>query len=372
MARLEAGKRALARIQRLCCLGISGEVLVPDLLRELAALVPATQGVFYWVNSRREVVNVYTTISPNVMDLFLREFYLKSAQTSVIRTLANYNDWPATTPIQKLDDHLLVDRPAFVRSEFYNLLWRPAGIFESLMLCVRSAGRIVGLLQLYRAFGEKPFTSEEAAKLRALSGFIAHGVTATRATELAAISSTDRALFVADRNGIIKWANRQAMHLLSMAFNPVRSPAIHQRELSAPNPEIAQLWLALAQTARGAVGQPPPILCLRSAWGEFVLRAYWLEETDGEEPQDEICITIERRVPRVLALRREIEELPLTGREKQLCLLLATNRSRQEIADMMGLRISTIITHQRNVYSKLAVRSKAELITALDRGVSAA
>jgi DNA-binding CsgD family transcriptional regulator len=72
----------------------------------------------------------------------------------------------------------------------------------------------------------------------------------------------------------------------------------------------------------------------------------WLGPTDGAEQTRHIGITIERRVPRALALRRRVEDLPLTGREKQLCLLLAHDRSRQDLADAMGLSTGTIITHQ--------------------------
>jgi DNA-binding CsgD family transcriptional regulator len=116
--------------------------------------------------------------------------------------------------------------------------------------------------------------------------------------------------------------------------------------LSKPALEIVRLCSALVATANGQIGQPPPVLRLRNPWGEFVLRAYWLGPTDGAEHIREIGITIERRVPRALALRRWVEDLPLTGREKQLCLLLAHGRSRQDLADVMGVSAGTVITHQ--------------------------
>jgi DNA-binding CsgD family transcriptional regulator len=99
--------------------------------------------------------------------------------------------------------------------------------------------------------------------------------------------------------------------------------------------------------------------------GEFILRAYWLGSTDGAEQTRHIGITIERRVPRALALRRRVEDLPLTGREKQLCLLLAHARSRQDLADAMGVSTGTVITHQSSIYAKLGVHSRAELLAAL-------
>jgi DNA-binding CsgD family transcriptional regulator len=66
-----------------------------------------------------------------------------------------------------------------------------------------------------------------------------------------------------------------------------------------------------------------------------------------------------------LALQRRVEYLPLTGREKQLCLLLAHGRSQRDLADAMGVAIGTIITHRIRIYAKLGVHSRAELLAAL-------
>jgi len=83
------------------------------------------------------------------------------------------------------------------------------------------------------------------------------------------------------------------------------------------------------------------------------------------EQTRQIGITVERRVPRALALRPRVEDLPLTGREKQLCLLLTQDRSRQELGEAMGVSTGTVISHQSSIYTKLGVHSRAELLTAL-------
>jgi DNA-binding CsgD family transcriptional regulator len=121
----------------------------------------------------------------------------------------------------------------------------------------------------------------------------------------------------------------------------------------------------LSATAAGEIGQTPPVRRLRTPWGEFVLRAYWLGPTDGTERTRQIGITVERRVPLALALRRRVEDLPLTSREKQFCLLLARDPSGRDFADIMGLGTSTVITHQRSIYTKLGVHSRAGLLGVL-------
>jgi DNA-binding CsgD family transcriptional regulator len=79
-------------------------------------------------------------------------------------------------------------------------------------------------------------------------------------------------------------------------------------------------------------------------------------------------VTIERRVPRLLATFRRVERLALTSREKELCLLLARNPARQDLADEMGVGANTVITHLRNIYGKLGVRSRAALIETILAG----
>jgi DNA-binding CsgD family transcriptional regulator len=110
------------------------------------------------------------------------------------------------------------------------------------------------------------------------------------------------------------------------------------------------------------------VLRRRNAWGEFVLRAYWLGPTDGEEQTPHVGITIERRVPRAIAVWRRLEALPLTAREKQFCLLATGEPARDDIAGTMGLSASTVITFRRSVFAKLGVHSRAGLIAALQPG----
>jgi DNA-binding CsgD family transcriptional regulator len=178
--------------------------------------------------------------------------------------------------------------------------------------------------------------------------------------------SDDRSLFIADPDGTVRHADAPAQRLLMMALNPRLSPIVTWRGLTEPVSEIARLCRTLASIANGEIRQPPPVLRLRNAWGEFVLRAYWFGATDGPEQTRQIGVTIERRVPRVLALRRRVEALPLTAREKQLCLLLARDRSGKDLVDGLGVAASTVVTYQRSIYCKLGVHSRAGLLAALE------
>jgi hypothetical protein len=195
-------KRILARIQRLCCLNIGGEMLVPELIRELTVVVPSRHMVFYWLGPNLESINTYTTIPSAVMNLFFKEYYMTDRQTAVLKTPGRSKCWPPSDRVLRLEHKLLVDRSTFLRSEFYNELWRVAEIHETLTLVVRSAGQIYGTLDICRGTGEAPFGPNDIRMLHAISGFAAYGMTRAKLEGDAFADSDDRALFLADSDAM--------------------------------------------------------------------------------------------------------------------------------------------------------------------------
>jgi DNA-binding MarR family transcriptional regulator len=70
------------------------------------------------------------------------------------------------------------------------------------------------------------------------------------------------------------------------------------------------------------------------------------------EVTQHVVVSIGRRVPRILAAWRRVEALPLTSRQKQLCLALARKPGRDDLAEIMGVGKSTAVSHLRSIYGK--------------------
>ena len=69
------------------------------------------------------------------------------------------------------------------------------------------------------------------------------------------------------------------------------------------------------------------------------------------------------------AVLYQIEALdPLTGREQEVLEKILSGKSNREIAATLYITESTVKTHVRNIYSKYAVHSRAELISRLLKG----
>lgn len=307
MPQPKAATQALARIQRLCCLGFGSEMLMPDLIREVAGLIPSQGGVFWWLGSNLEIKNVYSSLPDWINGLWLKEFQGTHRENQVFRPFRQFMTIAVQNHVHQFVELLVVDYPTFLRSDYYNVICRPSGCGEVLMLRVRGARRTFGVLYLFHAVGA-PVEHRNIKILELIAGFVAHGMTRARSGEDAFADSEDRALFVTDVDGTVRHAGPQARFLLTMALNPRWLPTAEWRGMRDPLPEIARLGRTLAATANGKIGQTPPVLRLRTPWGEFVLRAYWFGPTDGTERTRQIGITIERRVPRSLALLRRVEE----------------------------------------------------------------
>jgi len=99
----------------------------------------------------------------------------------------------------------------------------------------------------------------------------------------------------------------------------------------------------------------------RNAWGGFTFRVYWLNN-GLPEPASLVGITIRREEHLPLKLLRRMEQLPLSGRQVQVCLLLAAGHSLAAIGERLDVSKHTADYHCREVYARFDVHTRGELI----------
>jgi DNA-binding CsgD family transcriptional regulator len=111
-------------------------------------------------------------------------------------------------------------------------------------------------------------------------------------------------------------------------------------------------------------GIGPPVWRCLNPWGSFVFQAHWLNN-HAPEPAHLIGITIRRQEPLSLKLLRHMRKLPLSGRQTQVCLLLAVGHSRPAIAARLDVSEYTVITYTRQIYNTLQVHNRSKLLIKL-------
>ncbi|MBO0733626.1 MAG: hypothetical protein J2P49_04775 [Methylocapsa sp.] len=364
-------RKALVSIRRLSCLGLGGQIAVPAILGELHRLIPSYSNQFFWAGPNHELANLYDegdVILP-VLPLYMDEFHNKR-EREIVFTFAETMQRSRRSHVMRYREQTVkVEETRFEKHDFYNQVMRPTSIYDVLQLVVAEHGRSIGLLHISRACRDPEFNERERQLLLCVAPYFAHAQVAQNTDERMA-GSEDRGLIIATREGKIEYLSPQAGRLLAMAQHPV----LLSSGVSLPCPGAMlppwtkRLCEDLFRIFEDKAPSEAPVCQLTNAWGAFTFRAYWL---DGAARQSAalIGIAVERLEPLALKFWRQAEQLPLSGREIEVCLPLALGRSRAEIADRLGVSEHTAVNHCRNIYAKLGVQSRAELAERLNNGL---
>lgn len=365
-----SARRAEAHIRQLCCLGLSSEALMPTLLRELHALIPSHGNAFYWADEHEQLVNGYNE-NPEVSELaplYLEEFYGRRE-----REVTHSFDETARLEhgVIRESQAITVSAREFYRSDFYNLLLRPVGYGRMLRLVLRESGRARGMLQVQRPVESPDFTAEHERRLARLEPFLTHALTTHPGAHAPTlVDSGESGMIIADRGGQVLEYSVQARRLLYLATHPEYQPYL-RGDLPPTGLSHAVSGLCRRLTAVFAddpVATSAPVYEHRNPWGRFVFRAYWLDS--AAEERRHLAITVVRKEPLRLRLSRGAWQLPLSHRQAEVAVLLASGLSHEQAATRLGITRNTVISHSRWIYSKLDVHDRNTLRDALLRAGS--
>lgn len=364
--------RAIAYIQQLCSLGLGGEAIMPLLSQALHGVVPMSAFSFFWVDQGAAIANTFQTpFTPELTELYLSEFYNKRELEA----------WPGFSNRVGADGPDVgwtlaeVDRARFYQSDFYHCCMRPRGTHDSVYVRIRDGGRIRGLALISRGLADKTFTQGDLDLLARLSPYLCHALRRGGDLELGAVDSGESGLVILDRGGQVKHLSKRARQLLFYATHPLLSPrAVSQSRKTRLPPVLTQLVQTLVETFQGGAAAPP-VAHHQNPWGRFVFRAYWLEKPANDLDADAlhhypssnalIGVTIQHQEPLALKLMESMQSLPLSAREREVCLCLVNGLTQNAIATKLGVRSSTVITYVRKIYEKLDIHSHEELLQKL-------
>lgn len=347
--------RAEARFKQLCCLGLGGEAVMPALLRELHGFIPFVNGVFFYNAPDGSLAKIYAEWSSGP------QTYLEAFHDGRDHQIPGWGwkDWSQTeVGAHDLEDILTIDKAAFRRTEFFNLVYRPNRTDRLLRLVVRDRGKAIGSTSLYRD-GDRPWTKDDKRKLESLEPFFVHALrdVAIRA-DVALSDSDEEGTILADVEGRPLHMSRLGASLLTLATYERFSPATRFAASPMLPPPLVAICRQLARIFDGAPGESAPVYHHRNAWGGFTFRAHWLERS---EPRT-IAISVRHREPVEIKLLRRAGQLPLSRRQAEVAFHLASGASHDDIAERLGISRNTAIAHGRWVYTKLDVHNRAELV----------
>jgi DNA-binding CsgD family transcriptional regulator len=356
--------RAAARFKQISCLGLEREVVIPELLKELHALIPSFSNTFHFADERGAVNNIYFENSDLVKLWPLYQQEIFERRELEFKGLAFSDGSRTQFGVHELRNVLSVDQETFQRSDYYNLVARPVGYASNfLRLYFRSGRRVLGGLTIWRSPAAAEWSPEEKRRLASLGTFFVHALTTPASGEASLVADGDSGLIIADTEGKVVYTSARGRQLLFLAASP-RSVANSAtvRSASLPTP-LARLCRSLALIFSDDGLASPPTYRHSNAWGGFNFRAHWLDE--ARPGFGLIGITVIHEVPLPLRLARAAAKLPLSHRQTEVCVLVATGASTEAIAERLGISKHTANEHCRWIYNKLDVHNRAELVSKL-------
>jgi DNA-binding CsgD family transcriptional regulator len=355
-----AATKAEARFRQLCCLGLGSEAVMPALFHELRTLIPSFGATFFWADRKGEMANVYdeNPEGPRVAQTYFQEFRGRQIAGSESFAGSMKNE----CGVAASDNDPRIDMNSVRRTDLYNAILRPLGYDGFIRLVVRDKDQPLGGLVLWHAPRETGFRPGDKRQLAGLESFLAHALSTPAAADFPLVESSRVGLIVASTDGRPVYSSEEGRRLLFLATHPRIEPSADVRRLPVLPPALVLMCRNLDRVFAGAAAEPP-VHHHRNVWGGFTFRANWLDAADTGPGLVAIAIGFEEPTP--VRLMRALGRLPLSRRQAEVCLLMATGSSYDAIAQELGISRHTAISHSRWIYNKLDVHNRAELINKL-------
>lgn len=368
---------AAGQLRLLCATAMPSPLVVPDLLRHLHDLVAATGYVFTWFAGDGRLEGMYCeppldSVAPN----FLR-------QPEHLLAQAGYRGEHHRPHSRSGRVAEISTQPAFKRSEFYEVMCRPAGVDHGWDGFIQVGGQVRAALALWRPAGMPPVSTTEAGQLEALFPHLSRLLAAEVPADAQGaptpvglpagrlLPSDERALAVVDAQGRIVHACAQARRMLWYLAHPdfrQGAAAVGGPDSHAAVTEVSRRLTALLRHEPA----PVPALELRNQWGAFAVHGFLLGgPANAGEPAGASAtgplfgLQLGRRLPaEVLAVRR-MAELPLSFKQKELCLCLVRGLRPPQIEAELGIKPTTQKDYLARIYAKLQIGTREALLDRL-------
>lgn len=169
-----------------------------------------------------------------------------------------------------------------------------------------------------------------------------------------------------DRRGHLVHLSERGRKLLFLASYPKISPlTVNPKHLDFATPtRLAQLCSNLTAVFEGRSSALPPVWHHQNSWGKFCFRAYWLDKMDPPN-SSAIGITVTHQIPLPVKLVQLQEQLSLSLRQLNLCLLLVSGQSYSKIGKQLGQSEISVVSQSKRLYHSLRTRTREDFITKL-------
>ena len=341
---------ALAHLSQLARLGLPSRVVIPEMLKTLAQLVPSHFCMFVWVDKLGRPVDFHlpwiipAALEVNAALLACDDMEVPSF-TSLVRRGGPFGVAAETTRM-----------PEFRGSLFYNECCRPYGIGHGFDVFVREGEEVRGVVLATREPGGCDYSRREIEALIAVVPAFAHALAADKLDPPEDYAdSSDRAVLTLGGDGHLIEASRGYEAMLRALLGVQFDQKFRRGTMEKAVPDF------FAPLIRRAAREPA-IACT-TPYGRMVVRLYPVGSTqDGEMVEHQAYYAlVERQIPLALKVLSRLAELDLSPREREVARHLVMARGPGEIMRDLGIGAHTLHDYRRRIYRRVGVASREEL-----------
>ena len=345
---------ALANLSQLARLGLPSRTVIPEMLKALAELVPSHFCMFVWVDKLGRPVDFHLPwVIPAALEVNAALLACDDMEVPSFTSLVRRGG-PAGVAAQT------TRMPEFRNSLFYNECCRPYGIGHGFDVFVHEGQEVRGVVPATREPGGCDYSRREISTLFAAVPAFAHALAADRLAPPADYAdSDDRAVLTLDADGHMIEASKGYEAMLRALLGVQFDRKFRREALEESTPGF------FAPLIRRAVRQPA--VAHTTPYGRMVVRLYPVEppigpanDTAPAESQAYYAL-IERQVPLALKVLRQLGQLDLSPREREVARHLVLAQGPAEIMRDLGISAHTLHDYRRRIYRRVGVSSREEL-----------
>ena len=348
---------ALARLHGMASLEVGGMQLIGPLLAELRQVVGFDFACMLYPGSGGELLNYAQEPMQSVAADYFDARILASERRVLVRSPRDFGEAVRHEHGPRLlREQLAVSMAELLRSDYYGAVMQPTGARDHMSLVLRTPqGAGLAVIHLFRDAVAPWFAPHDVALLARLEPHLAR-ILQDGEHDAEGSEVRSEGVLIATLEGRPLWMSSEAEALLPLAFGwrwrrgAELPPALREllRRLLAP-PEQLEL----------------PAMELRNAQGCFSLRATRMAAATGDRQAASLHIT--QRVARGVGLLSALQALDLPQRQHELAWWLARGLPESQVAQRMGISFNTAVYHRRQLYNRLGVMGREELLAKLGR-----
>ncbi|PVY75758.1 DNA-binding CsgD family transcriptional regulator [Tamilnaduibacter salinus] len=337
------------RLEVLTGLAMAPAAAVPDALDLLEDAIPQTMGsMLIWASGTGEVAGGFSRLIGIEKGLAAyAEGFGNTAREESLSGATFRQEMRRQTRSRRLTDIIQMSREAFRRTDVYQQMLAPWGI-DDMARCVVSHGdAALGGLVVFRPGGSPPYTNAELKTLDVGADLIGRLLQCRSREAVPGVDEVAPGMAELDTDGgLIRATRAFRLHLaMQNQTEPGTTPANFDFRIP---PELLQ--------AARTLKDPPRSMMVDSVWGSFRLTL------DRFLDSGVIGLTSHRRIPAGLCMFRRILDADLSKRQRQAACALAEGASFHDMAERWAISRNSVITHVNNLYDKLGVTGKSDLM----------